>query len=165
MQSTMTNWAATITVSELYESYEAGLRHFAQNLTNDSDWADDLVSQTMMKAMINLPVLARMNTYQHKAWLYRVLKNQFIDQLRKNKNELRLAEQFAQMEIESQSFELPQTLNTDMPAHHRKILHLRYELGLSSDEIGQLLAIPPATARSRLRLAVQWIKKHHNNGE
>lgn len=68
-----------------------------------ADWADDLISETMLKAMPHLAVLANLNLNQRKSWLYRVLKNAFLDQLRSRKREKRLAEQFAQVEIENVS--------------------------------------------------------------
>lgn len=158
-------YLAEFTLSELYETYETSLRRFAQNLCQDSDLSDDLVSETMLKAMPHLSTLAQMNPYQRKAWLYRVLKNQFLDQLRKRKREQHLLAELTRVEIETTPIDIFQALPPFMPSHHRKILHLHFELGMTSDEIGRALDIPPATARSRLRLAIQWIKNHQNIGD
>ena len=48
----------------------------------------------------------------------------------------------------------------DVPRRYRELLRKRYELCMTSTEIGQELGIPPATVRSRLRLAIQWLRSH-----
>ena len=160
----MAYWAE-FSLIDLYETYESNLRRFAHSLTQDSDWADDLVSETMLKSMAHLSTLASMNPYQCKAWLYRVLKNQFLDQLRKRKREQHLMEDLAKIESETEPLDLLQQFSHPIPPHYQKILHLSYEMGLTSEEIGRMLNVPPATARSRLRLAVQWIKNHYETGD
>ena len=42
---------------------------------------------------------------------------------------------------------------------------MRYGLDMTSEEIGQKLGVPSATARSRLRLAIQWVKNHQDQGD
>ena len=61
-----------ITISDLYEEYESGLNRFALNLTQDSDQASHLVSDTFLRAMAHIVLLGQLNSYQRKAWLYRV---------------------------------------------------------------------------------------------
>lgn len=156
---------AEFSLAEIYETYEAGLQRYAQNLTADSDWANDLVSETMFKTMSHLSNLSQMRPFQCKAWLYRVLKNQFLDDLRSHKRQKNLLERLARMDQEPVTGEILSFLNARIPAHHRKILQLRYALELSSEEIAQKLGVPSATVRSRLRLAIQWIKNHQDQGE
>lgn len=156
---------AGVELAELYESFEAGLERYARNLTADSDWAHDLVAETMFKAMSHLRELAAMHPAQRKAWLYRVLKNQFLDNLRTRKREKRLVEQLIWFELEPSPVDLELPLDEKIPAHHRKVLQMRYELGMTSEEISRKLGVPSATVRSRLRLAIQWIKNHHEQGD
>jgi RNA polymerase sigma-70 factor, ECF subfamily len=156
---------AWVTLSELFEEYEAGLRRYARYLCEDADWADDLVADTLLKTMPHLGMLSQMHPSQCKAWLYRVLKNQFLDALRQRKREKRLFEQLAETEMEIEPEEAFSLADTSMPPNHRNILQMRYWMGLSSEEIGRKLGIPAATARSRLRLAIQWLKNHHVQGE
>jgi RNA polymerase sigma factor (sigma-70 family) len=152
-------------LADVYETYEAGLRRYARNLTADQDWADDLVSETMFKAMPRFAVLSQLNAFQCKAWLYRVLKNQFLDDLRTRKRQKDLLERLAWLDWEPETFDLPTVLDGHIPAHHRRVLHMRYGLDMSSEEIAQKLGIPSATVRSRLRLAIQWIKNHQDQGD
>ena len=153
---------AEFSIAELYEMYEAGLQRYSKYLSADADWAEDLVSETMIKAMTNLTILSAMHPAQRKAWLHRVLKNQFLDDLRARKREENLLEKLAALDQEFAPQDLRSEVSAPIPANHRQVLHLRYTQGMSSEEIGQSLGIPSSTARSRLRLALQWIKNHLN---
>jgi RNA polymerase sigma-70 factor (ECF subfamily) len=48
------------------------------------------------------------------------------------------------------------------PAQHREVLFRRYVLGQTSQLIGRELGLPPATIRSRLRLAIGWLRAHRD---
>lgn len=64
----------------LYHTYHQRLYLFALSLAKDEASAEDLVSETFIKlGMSNLK-----SEKEIEAWLFRVLKNQFIDTYRKN---------------------------------------------------------------------------------
>jgi RNA polymerase sigma-70 factor, ECF subfamily len=151
---------AMLTIADLYVEFESGLTRYAGSLARDTDKANDLVSETFLQAMAHLPLLAQLNTYQRKSWLYRVLKNRFIDQRRAERRAQTLVEQLAWMN----SLAAPAGLGHDMfaqaPAQYRQVLHLHYVLEMTSEEIGLKLGIPAATVRSRLRLAIKWLRAH-----
>jgi RNA polymerase sigma-70 factor (ECF subfamily) len=46
------------------------------------------------------------------------------------------------------------------PERYRQVLHRRFILGMTSEEIGRELGIPAATVRSRLYLARKWLRTH-----
>ena len=156
---------AEFTLADLFETYEAGLRRYARFLTADSDWADDLVSETLLKSMSYLNLLSQMHPSQRRAWLNRVLKNQFLDNLRSQKRESRLAKLLAENETDLTPVEEGFLLDGSIPAHHREVLFMRYAMGMTSEKIGQNLGVPSATIRSRLRLAKEWLKKHQDQGD
>ena len=62
------------------------LRAFAVSLTGNSERADDLVQETLMKAW------AKFHTFQEgtnlRAWLFTILRNEFYSQLRKRGREV-----------------------------------------------------------------------------
>src|SRR5699024_8348659 len=66
------------------------LRAFAVSLTGNSERADDLVQETLMKAW------AKFHTFQEgtnlRAWLFTILRNEFYSQLRKRGREVEDAE-------------------------------------------------------------------------
>ena len=159
-----TSYASNLTVTDLYEEYRPGLCRYATGLARDEARADDLVQETFIQAMANLGLLCRLNAYQRRAWLYQVLKNRFLDQLRAYRRRQALFEQLAeQAMIDDDSVAgvvLPYGLFELVPARYRDLLRKRYILGMTSEEIGHDLGIPAATVRSRLHLAIEWLRAH-----
>ena len=149
-----------ITTAELFEEYEVSLRRYACRLAGDADEANDLVSETFLRAYIHLPLLGELNPGQRKAWLYRVLKNRFIDEKRAGKREQALAQQMAWMNsLAAPEVYSPEALS-QVPDKYRQLLQMHYILEMTSEEIGERLGVPAATVRSRLRLALKWMRAH-----
>jgi RNA polymerase sigma-70 factor (ECF subfamily) len=151
-----------LSITDLYTSHENELRRYAARLSGDPERANDLVSETFMRAMAHLELLGRLNGYQRKAWLYRVLKNRFIDEQRAAQREKKLLEQLAWVKRLASPADLAREVITEIPARYRGLLYRHYTLGMTSEEIGQQLGVPAATIRSRLRLAVQWLRSHYS---
>jgi RNA polymerase sigma-70 factor (ECF subfamily) len=154
-----------LTIDELYEDYDNRLHRYAMGLTRNSNWANDLVQETFIQALTHLELLKQLNRYRRQAWLYRVLKNRFIDQQRALQREQALLERLAEMvEIESHSFVDARLygLFDRVPERYRDLLKKRYILGMTSKEIGDGFGIPAATVRSRLRLAIKWLRTHQS---
>jgi RNA polymerase sigma-70 factor (ECF subfamily) len=155
---------ADLTIADLYDEYEARLHRYAVNLARDHDRADDLVQETLIRAMGNLVLLGQLNRHQRQAWMYRVLKNLFIDQERAHQRRTVLVERLAR-EAELDSAPAATMLAREVfelvPERYREVLYKRYILGQTSEEIGRELGIPAATIRSRLYLARKWLRTHH----
>lgn len=150
-----------LSIADLYTGWQSALQRYAASLTQDMDSADDLVQETFIQAMAHLDLLSSLNPYQRRAWLYRVLKNRFIDQLRAVRRRTALLEQMADSLTGSpvpppDAFRLDRM--EDMPENYRTVIHKHYLLGMTSDEIGRELGLPSATIRSRLRLAIKWLR-------
>ncbi len=159
------NTGHRLTVADLFEEYKQGLHRYATSLTQDTDRADDLVQEAFIQAMANLELLNRLNKHQQQAWLYRVLKNRFIDQQRKHQRFNQMLEQLSQ----SVSTNVYPVVNETfygifdlIPDRYRDLIEKRYVFGMNSTEIGQVLGLPPATIRSRLRLAISWLRKNQS---
>ena len=154
-----------LTIDELYAEYDNRLHRYAMGLTRDSNRANDLVQETFIQALTHLELLRQLNRYQRRAWLYRVLKNRFIDQYRAIQREQALLERLAEMiEIESSPFIDARLygLFGRVPERYQDLLKKRYILGMTSNEIGNELGVPAATVRSRLRLAIKWLRTHQS---
>jgi RNA polymerase sigma-70 factor (ECF subfamily) len=147
-----------VTLTELYETYENKLRRYATGLTRDPHWAEDLVQDTFVRAMGHLDLLDALKPYQRRAWLYRTLKNLYLDGLSASERQGELIEQLAREPTSSPSLE-DLVLSPDpfalIPERYREVVIQRYMLGMNSREIGEALGIPAATVRSRLYLAIQ----------
>lgn len=58
------------------------LRYYALSLTTDREKADDLVQETLLKALSNRDKFASNTNF--KAWVYTIMKNTFINDYRRN---------------------------------------------------------------------------------
>ena len=173
-----------LTVDELYASHKDALLRYAASLTRDPAQADDLLQDTFLQAMAHLELLSRLQPHQRKAWLYQVLKNRFLDQLRAYRRQEVLFERLAQQALTDDTLAcgagaffsaaslnsatppsaaaLPYELFELAPFRYRDLLRKRYILCMSSEEIARELGVPSATVRSRLRLAIAWLREHRS---
>jgi RNA polymerase sigma-70 factor (ECF subfamily) len=153
--------SGSLTIDDLFVEYESSLQRFAFSLVHDLDRSDDLVQETMIRAMGNIWLLGQMNPYQQRAWLYKVLKNLFIDEERARTRKERLFEYLPELEPTAENAinnEITESILEEVPEKYRELLNSHYLQGRSTAEIAGDLGIPPATVRSRLFLARKWIR-------
>ncbi|MEM9106851.1 MAG: RNA polymerase sigma factor [Pseudomonadota bacterium] len=144
------------------------LRRFAISLCKSRDIADDLVQATCEKA------LANRNSFQPgsrlDAWLFRILRNTWIDRVRRNQTE------GATVNIDDAHYLVGQdgaaatearlTLQetakaiADLPDDQREVLLLVCVENLSYREASQVLDLPIGTVMSRLARARKKIVEH-----
>ena len=159
------NWPQSgCTISTLYMEEREALLRYARSLTRDQARAEDLVQDAFTRSLRHVETLESLTRGQRRAWLYRAIKNRFIDQTRRHKRWSPIQkglEREAMLSCDPvvQEVRIWELLDS-VPPNHREILHDRFVLGLNSTEIGANRGIPPATVRSRLRLAVTWIRKN-----
>ena len=149
-------------VAELYREHRERLERYAMSLTHDTHRTDDLVQETLVRAISHLRLLERLNPYQRRAWLYRTLKNRFLDEQRREQRQRtlfsRLAKDAARADRQAVPGRLYELLDR-VPERYRDVLYKRYALGMTSSEIGRDLGIPAATVRSRLHLAISRLRR------
>lgn len=168
MTYTWSGSGAAFTIAELFEEHETRLQRYALRLAMDSEHANDLVQETFVKALTHLNQLQSLNTHQRQAWLYKVLRNHFLDQQRARQREQALMQKLADLtrvadgpEDAEPAFELGLEDSLErMPQIYREVLRRRYTLEMTSEQIGAELGLPAATVRSRLHLAMQWLRSH-----
>ncbi|MFH6984003.1 sigma-70 family RNA polymerase sigma factor [Marinoscillum sp. 108] len=150
--------------------------NFAYRLTFDQDDAKDLVQDTFMKAYRFI------NSFQQgtnaKAWLYRILKNSFINDFRKRskqpaKVDYQEVENFYNSEDvdESRTVDLRIDAVKDMigdevsnalnalAVDFRTVIILCDLEGFTYEEMAKILDIPIGTVRSRLHRARNLLKE------
>jgi len=134
-------------------------------ITGDRALAEDLAQETFVKAFRNLAAFD--TTRRLSSWLFRIAHNTAIDAMRRSRPHasidaphtasIRQGEPAAppgQDPVERQ--ELGRALEaalTGLRPDQRAAIVLRYENGLSFDEIGTVLGVPEATARSHVHRA------------
>ena len=150
-----------MTLTDLYEEYELELHRYARRWTRDPHRVDDLVQETFIRAMGHLDLLDLLEPYQRRAWLYRTLKNLFLDGESARQREEALVEQMAQ-DAPLAGYRSPEVVWPNpfdlVPDKYRDLVRKRYVLGMTSQEIADELGIPAATVRSRLHLALKKLR-------
>jgi RNA polymerase sigma-70 factor (ECF subfamily) len=150
-------------VNSLYTTYEAQLRRYAEGLTHDYDQADDLVQEAFIRAADHADLLGQLDGPQRRSWLYTVVKNRFIDHLRTARRRQAILQSLAELVTRDEpSAEYAGEINLfeRVPGRFKSLLIERYVQGLTSDEIALRLHVPAATVRSRIRLAINWLRTH-----
>lgn len=150
-------------IDELYGRYENALLRFAVSLTGSRADAEDLVQETFVRALSNMQLLEILPPYQVKAWLYKVLKNLFIDKKRKCKFEVLLDPEDGMCDYSIESDVLSRVMTSEALSYlspkDRNIIYKKYYLGMTSVEISKAMSIPDSTVRYRIHMAIKQLKK------
>lgn len=155
--------------SALIANEIASLRNLAMQLTRDPDDSDDLVQETMLKA------LRYKNQFQTgtnlKAWLYTILKNTFINHYRRNARRntfLDSTDNLYFIDTPSQKQDndgeltfLRKDLNQAIDALPNDIKNTfkRNMNGYKYHEIAEELNIPIGTVKTRIFVARRMLRK------
>lgn len=150
--------------------YTDALKSFALKMTNDTDDADDLLQDTLMKAFRFFDKFEKGTNM--KAWLFQIMKNSFINNYRKTSKEPNKvdyedvqnfyenikAEDVKSQHYQSDAFsdvlddEITSALSK-LPDDFRTIVFLSDVEGYTYEEIADFVDCPIGTVRSRLHRA------------
>ncbi len=151
----------------LVHAYEKTVYNLAlRSLGNPQD-AEDLTQEAFLKAYRSLPSFRGDSKFS--VWLYRIVSNLCLDQLRARKRRPTQSLSVENEEGETDELEIPdehfspeklldrkltresvQRGLASLPDESRQILLLRELQGLSYEEIGQTLGLEPGTVKSRI---------------
>jgi RNA polymerase sigma-70 factor (ECF subfamily) len=141
---------------ELVEREIPRLRRYARALTRNADRADDLVQDTLLRA------IAKAHLWQPgtdlRAWLFTVMHNQHVNVVRRNMREE------GSVDIEQMSPSLVATTDPTgarqlreleqalarLPDEQREVILLVGLEGMSYETVAEVLSVPIGTVRSRL---------------
>ncbi|MCC5919159.1 MAG: sigma-70 family RNA polymerase sigma factor [Cyclobacteriaceae bacterium] len=149
--------------------------NFAYRLTFDEDDAKDLVQDTYLKAYRFIESF-RQGT-NAKAWLFRILKNSFINDFRKKSKQPAKVD-YQEVEIYYNSDDVDESITTDLRVEtvqhmmgdevtnalnalavdFRTVIILCDLEGFTYEEMAKILDIPIGTVRSRLHRARNLLK-------
>ena len=140
------------------------LRAVARALTGHRDRADDLVNDTILKAL-SAECQFRPGT-NIKAWLMTILRNHYINGLRRSRIEVETVEEIPETALPTQpNQEHVVAMNEvaaalmKMSVEHREILVLVSAAGLSYDEAADVCGCAVGTIKSRLNRARSELKR------
>lgn len=157
--------------------YEA-IKQFILRRVHRLQMAEDLVQETFLRLQAEIPPVPE---ERRRSWLYRVARNLVIDSFRHQKCTDRMLEQFVQLQPDGQTSDPHATLEKNeemqmvidsinqLDELHREVVRLKFQEGLTYDEIAETIDRPRTTVAWLLHQAIQDIRKKLNhqaiNGE
>lgn len=134
------------------------LRAFARSLAHNPAQADDLVQDTLVKALANVDRFEPGTNL--RAWLFTILRNHYYSQLRKSKREVedadgRLAARLAVRPEQDGSVDLEdfKVAFAQLQPDHREVLTLVGASGCSYEEAAEICGCAVGTIKSRVNRA------------
>lgn len=142
------------TIEQLYTAYRQELVQWCTGMTGNRETARELVQDGFVRALDNEALVTTLRDNQARAWLYRTVRNLYIDRLRHTAredicDELPEAQLPAQTPWEYTELEMAELLQT-LPSLDRKLFILRYLEGYNATQLAELYHLPPGTIRARL---------------
>lgn len=144
------------------------LYSYAFGLTRNRDDAEDLLQETLLRAVLAINMLAGDATM--KAWLRRIMRNLFVDVVRRRSLESRYLSNpvnhhnvglsYPEHQLDSYEMcyahQLQQFIRTavdDLSPHHAEVIDLHYTNQMSICQIAIKIGVSEGTVRSRLARA------------
>jgi RNA polymerase sigma-70 factor, ECF subfamily len=134
------------------------LRAFAISLTNNVDRADDLVQETLMRAISNIHRFQPGTNMQ--AWLFTILRNLFHSEYRKRRREVEDADGKYAATLSVQPDQIPhldfedlQKALSRLPHDQREALLLVGASGFSYEQAAEICGCAVGTIKSRVNRA------------
>jgi RNA polymerase sigma-70 factor, ECF subfamily len=135
-----------------------GLRAFAMSLCGKIDRADDLVQETLLRALTNIHSFEPGTNMS--AWLFTILRNLFRSEYRKRRREVEDADGRFSASLKSQpaqpshmEFEEFRAALAQLPPDQREALVLVGASGFSYEEAAQICGSAVGTIKSRVNRA------------
>ena len=160
-----------IAIEALYDMYSASLYGVISRIINDTATAEDVLQETFVKIWHSF---SGYNAEKGRlfTWMVNIARNLSIDKIRskdfKNQNKNQELENNVTFIDEQRSTtykpellgikELVETLKPEQ----KSILDLVYFKGYTHVEAADELGIPLGTIKTRLRMAIQQLRKHFN---
>jgi len=159
----------------IYDYYAGRIKSFLMGKGMNEDTAEELTQEIM------LTVWRRAESYDPKkaaasTWLFTIARNRRIDYLRGNSRiEVELDDEMldvgttendtqARFVANEQSAVQLEAALERLPPEQRQVMHLSYFRGQSHGAIAKWLDLPIGTVKSRIRLAMQSVRSHLQDG-
>jgi RNA polymerase sigma-70 factor, ECF subfamily len=151
--------------TRLYVTYGSSLRRYAQKLIGEPQRGEDLVQEAMLRTWLHAHRLADSETARRR-WLFRVLHNAAIDQLRADRARPVEAQQLLELgpvggdpgDRIPESIDVSRALRR-LQAKHRAVIVAVFYGDRSLAEAACSLGIPYGTAKSRLFYGLRHLRR------
>lgn len=157
-------------VSQLLERHTRRVRDYVRMLVKDSDVADDLTQEVLIKVVKVLDEGRYTDKGRFLPWVLRIAHNRVLDYFRAQKQVKTVSESSAGFDIlgnknltepsiedqlvSEQQAEEVRTLIELLPEEQREVVKMRYYDGLSFKEIAEHTGVSINTALGRMRYAL-----------
>ena len=140
-------------IEGLYSTYYKELLGWCKSMTQDTQQAEDLVQEAFLRAMDHSMLLENLRERQRRAWMYRTIKNLYIDKIRHTSFET-VVEEIPEAAAETDNFykiSYEQAI-LQLPKEEQELFVMQCQ-GYDSAELGRIFGIPAGTGRSKLSSA------------
>ena len=162
-------------ISQLIERHSRRVRDYIRMMVKDADVADDILQETLIKAVRIIDEGRYTDMGKFLSWLLRIAHNQVIDYFRSQKSArtvseaeagydvlgtLRFAERTVEDRMVSEQIEADvRRLIDTLPDEQREVVMMRYYAGMSCQEIADQTEVSINTALGRMRYALINLRK------
>jgi RNA polymerase sigma-70 factor (ECF subfamily) len=162
MRDTCTKDAADMENADEVLKHIPSLRAYARSLTRQADEADDLVQQTLMKAIANIARYQKGTNL--RAWLFTIMRNSFLTEIRNRKRESPgLKDCASALPVFNPTHETNITVKrlfeaiNRLPRPYREILMLVVVVGESYEDAARICDCAIGTVKSRVNRARKMV--------
>jgi len=145
----------------LSENYSI-LKGYTIKMTGDPHLAQDIIQETMLKALININKFTPYGKFS--TWLIKIATNVYRDYLRKNKTSELLQETIEAQEsnveeltIRNIEYKEIMRILLNISYEKRAVFILKHYYGYKYEEISEIISCPIGTVRSRLHNCIKYI--------
>ena len=162
-------------ISQLIDRHSKRVRDYIRMMVKDHDVADDILQETLIKAVRVIDEGRYADTGKFLSWVLRIAHNQVIDYFRSQKSQRTVSEsdagynvlgtlRFAERNVEdrmiSEQIEADVRRMIDsLPEEQREVVMMRYYAGMSFQEIADKTEVSINTALGRMRYALINLRK------
>lgn len=144
----------------LYDLFSARMLAVANSYTNNIHDAEDILLNAFMKCFTKLDECREWKSFPF--WLRKIVVNDSISFVRKNKNilyvDIEIADDYSDEDLEEQLTDINiEEIFTQMPVGYRLIFNLYVFEERKHHEIAGILNISEGTSKSQLSKAKKWL--------
>ena len=162
-------------ISQLIERHSRRVRDYIRMMVKDADVADDILQETLIKAVRIIDEGRYSDMGKFLSWVLRIAHNQVIDYFRSQKSARTVSEaeagydvlgtlRYAEHNVEDKMVAAQiesdvRRLVEQLPEEQREVVMLRYYSGMSFQEIADQTGVSINTALGRMRYALINMRK------
>ena len=162
-------------ISILIERHSTRVRDYIRMMVKDNDVADDILQETLIKAVRVIDEGRYTDTGKFLSWVLRIAHNRVLDYFRAQKSSrtvsesdagynmlgtLRFAENTVEDKMVAEQIEADVRRLIDfLPEEQREVVMMRYFAGMSFQEIAEQTDVSINTALGRMRYALINLRK------